>query len=105
MAICLLGNCGGKTITGKQSSTKKAFEFNDVIPNKFGLRGFNGNWISATEFTYIDSGNFVKFDVVALVNQTVLSKEFLVRLSFMVFIRQNKSNNSFRMHKNGKFQL
>lgn len=79
MALCLLGNGGAKTITGKQTSTKKAFEFNDVIPNKFGLRGFNGNWISATEFTYTDNGNFVKFNVLDMVNQTILSKELLVR--------------------------
>ena len=89
-----MGNCGAKTITGKQSSTKKAFEFNDVIPSKFGFRGFNGNWISPTEFTFTESGSFKKFDMVTLVNQTVLSKEFLVRFKdylLGVFVITNKT--------------
>lgn len=90
-----MGNCGAKTIQDKQSSTKKEFEFNDVIPNKFGLRGFNGNWISATEFTYTDSGNFKKFDMVTLENQTVLSKDFLVRFKdyLLGFCSTNSFNN------------
>lgn len=67
----------GKTVNPKQSTTKLPFEFDDVIPNKFGQRGFNGVWISANEFTYTLSGSFVKYNVDTKQTTTILSKEFI----------------------------
>lgn len=75
-----------------------------MIPNKFGLRGFNGNWMSATEFTYTESGNFKKFDMVTLVNQTILSKDFLVRFKDYLSRNRDLIKLSFRILKFGKFQ-
>lgn len=66
----------GKSLNSKQS-TKIPFEFDDVVPNKFGQRSFGGVWISGNEFTYTLSGSFVKYNVDTKETVTVLSKEFI----------------------------
>jgi dipeptidyl-peptidase 4 len=69
--------CDAKTIRQPKQTTKKPFEFNEVIPNAFGQRGFNGVWISPNEFTYSASGNFIKFNVITKQNETILTKAYI----------------------------
>lgn len=69
--------CDAKSIESKQSDDKSPFEFEDVIPSSFGQRGFGGSWISGTEFTYMLSGDFVKYNVESKAIEKILTKEFI----------------------------
>jgi dipeptidyl-peptidase-4 len=68
--------CDAKTISSKQS-TKTPFEFDEVIPNRYGQRGFSGTWISGKEFTYTTGGNFVKYNVETNETVTILSSQYI----------------------------
>lgn len=68
--------CDAKSVSPKQS-TKTPFEFDDVVPNRFGQRGFSGTWISGKEFTYTTGGNFVKFNVETNETSTVLNSTYI----------------------------
>lgn len=71
--------CSAKTITkssGKQTE-KTPFELSDVIPNKFGQRGFGGTWISGNEFTLTSNENFIKYNVETKAEEIILTKAFI----------------------------
>lgn len=71
-----------KSIETKQADGKKPFEFEEVVPNAFGQRGFNGVWISGNEFTYTSNGDFVKYNVDTKTTVTLLSKDIIDRNSW-----------------------
>lgn len=78
-----------KSIEPRQINGKAPYEFDEVVPNAFGQRGFNGAWISGTEFTYNSNGDFVKYNVETKTTVTILTKDI---------IDQNKwSDASFRV--------
>lgn len=64
-----------KSIESKIDKSKITFD--DVIPNKFGSRGFGGTWISKSEFTFTSNGDFVKFNVETNETDTILTKAFI----------------------------
>lgn len=84
----------------KEETQKKIFGFDDVMSNAFGLRGFNGTWISGNyftlylkgmikiasffpdnEFTFRDAdGNFNKINMDDLSVTQILSRAALVIL-------------------------
>ncbi|XP_052898593.1 venom dipeptidyl peptidase 4 [Anopheles moucheti] len=74
---------GGRTLAapfdGKQSSELKDFTFDEIIPNQFGLRSFNGTWLSGDELLYRNGGEYVKLnlntgDSVVVITTDVLSQ-------------------------------
>lgn len=65
-----------KSILPKQSS-KLPVEFDDVLPSKFGARGFGGTWVSGNEFTYTTGGNFVKYNVETKETETILTQAYI----------------------------
>uniref|UniRef100_A0A182JT27 Venom dipeptidyl peptidase 4 n=1 Tax=Anopheles christyi TaxID=43041 RepID=A0A182JT27_9DIPT len=64
LVVCFLA---GRTLTApyeaKQSSELKDFTFDEIIPNQFGLRGFNGTWLSGEELLYRQGGDYVKLNI------------------------------------------
>lgn len=60
-----------------KQATKLPVEFGDVMPNKFGARGFGGTWISGNEFTMSSGGNFVKYNVDTKETETILTQEYI----------------------------
>jgi dipeptidyl-peptidase 4 len=78
----LLLFCGGTMwLTEAKSielkAEKSSIRFDDVIPSKFGQRGFSGSWISSSEFTFNSNGDFIKFNVATGQNDTILSEKFI----------------------------
>jgi dipeptidyl-peptidase 4 len=74
-AIATLSNA--KSVDPKQTNGKTPFEFDEVVPNAYGQRGFNGVWISGNEFTYSSNGDFVKYNVETKATETILEKKFI----------------------------
>ncbi|XP_053673756.1 venom dipeptidyl peptidase 4 [Anopheles nili] len=64
-AVCCLfvGNTVAAPFEAKQSDLRD-FTFDEIIPNQFGLRGFNGTWLSGNELLYRQSstGDYVKWN-------------------------------------------
>ncbi|XP_050087507.1 venom dipeptidyl peptidase 4 [Anopheles aquasalis] len=72
---CLLvGGSLAAPLDGRQSGLKD-FTFDEIIPNRFGLRGFNGTWLTGEELMYRESstGNYVKFNVKSGTSSVLLS--------------------------------
>ncbi|XP_050072273.1 venom dipeptidyl peptidase 4 [Anopheles maculipalpis] len=76
---CLLvGRISAAPFEAKQSDLKD-FTFDEIIPNQFGLRGFNGTWLSGEELLYRNGGDYVKLNVntgdsVVVITTDVLSQ-------------------------------
>uniref|UniRef100_A0A182NFA4 Venom dipeptidyl peptidase 4 n=1 Tax=Anopheles dirus TaxID=7168 RepID=A0A182NFA4_9DIPT len=66
VCCCLLGGHGSTAAPyeAKQDGLKD-FTFDEIIPNQFGLRSFNGTWLSGEELMYRQSstGDYVKLNV------------------------------------------
>lgn len=71
-----------KSINPQQTPEKTPFEFNEVIPNRYGQSGFGGTWISENEFTYTFNGSFVKYNVDSNLTETILSREIILTNSW-----------------------
>jgi Dipeptidyl peptidase IV (DPP IV) N-terminal region len=69
--------CEAKTIQPKQLNDKTPFGFDEIVPNQYGQKGFNGVWISEKEFTYTSNGDFVKYNAETKTTETILSKDII----------------------------
>lgn len=69
--------CDAKSINTQQLDDKTPFEFDEIIPNRYGQRGFGGTWISGNEFTLTTGGNFIKYDIATQTNVTILSSAYI----------------------------
>lgn len=77
LLIVCVAICHGKSINPRQS-TKLPFEFSDVVESgKFSQRGFGGTWISGNEFTYSFNGSFIKYNTETLLNETILTSDYI----------------------------
>ncbi|KXJ71904.1 hypothetical protein RP20_CCG019415 [Aedes albopictus] len=57
----------------RQIQELKDFPLNEVVPNTFSQRGFNGSWLSDKEFIYRSSnGDYVKYNVESQTETVVL---------------------------------
>uniref|UniRef100_A0A182W6X9 Venom dipeptidyl peptidase 4 n=1 Tax=Anopheles minimus TaxID=112268 RepID=A0A182W6X9_9DIPT len=74
---------GGRTLAapydGKQTSELKDFTFDEIIPNQFGLRGFNGTWLSGDELLYRNGGDYVKLNIATGESVVVLTTDALIQ--------------------------
>lgn len=62
--LLLVGHSFAAPYEAKQASGElKDFTFDEIIPNQFGLRGFNGTWLSGEELLYRQGGDYVKLNV------------------------------------------
>uniref|UniRef100_A0A182SC86 Dipeptidylpeptidase IV N-terminal domain-containing protein n=1 Tax=Anopheles maculatus TaxID=74869 RepID=A0A182SC86_9DIPT len=79
VGCCLLAaRISAAPFKAKQSDLKD-FTFDEIIPNQFGLRGFNGTWLSGEELLYRNGGDYVKLNVntgdsVVVITTDVLSQ-------------------------------
>ncbi|XP_063699180.1 venom dipeptidyl peptidase 4-like [Culicoides brevitarsis] len=63
---------------GKGLRNLKPVRLEDVIPNKFGQRGFNGTWVANDAFTYYDvDRNLMKMDLVSNQHERLLGFDVL----------------------------
>ncbi|KFB44705.1 AGAP008176-PA-like protein [Anopheles sinensis] len=78
VASCLIGGIVALPVDFKQSDLKD-FTFDEIIPNQFGLRGFNGTWLSGSELLYREpsTGNYVKLNVNSGESSVLLSSDAL----------------------------
>uniref|UniRef100_A0A182JFB8 Venom dipeptidyl peptidase 4 n=1 Tax=Anopheles atroparvus TaxID=41427 RepID=A0A182JFB8_ANOAO len=74
----LLASIVAAPVDPRQSELKD-FTFDEIIPNQFGLRGFNGTWLSGDELLYREgsTGNYVKLNVNSKDSSVLLSSEAL----------------------------
>uniref|UniRef100_A0A182PPN8 Venom dipeptidyl peptidase 4 n=1 Tax=Anopheles epiroticus TaxID=199890 RepID=A0A182PPN8_9DIPT len=65
LAVCLLaGRAWAAPFEAKATASElKDFAFDEIFPNQFGLRGFNGTWLSGEELLYRIGGDYVKLNV------------------------------------------
>lgn len=74
--------CEGKSIEPKQLPDKTPFQFDEVVPNNYGQRTFGGTWISGNEFTYMNNGSFVKYNIDTQSEEIILSRDYIVSKSW-----------------------
>lgn len=79
----------------------KALTLKDVLSGKFPLRKFNGLWISAKEFIYINDKGLVEFNVETkteniLLEQKILvtNPEWLQKIDLKINILYNRKNGA-----------
>ncbi|XP_055640244.1 venom dipeptidyl peptidase 4 [Toxorhynchites rutilus septentrionalis] len=75
-----------------KSDQLKDFALNEIIPNKFGVRGLNASWVTEKDLLYRDvQGNYIKYDVVTKEGCIILDSKALSNWSgaSAQFIRPN----------------
>ncbi|XP_059608174.1 venom dipeptidyl peptidase 4 [Phlebotomus argentipes] len=75
----LLGSCAGNPARKTRQTEQRPLEFSDVIPgSRFSQRGFNGTWLTETEFLYRNSeGDYTIYNVVDSTNRLFLARDAL----------------------------
>ncbi|XP_065080121.1 venom dipeptidyl peptidase 4 [Ochlerotatus camptorhynchus] len=64
--------------TESKQDQLKDFPLNEIIPNQFGQRGFNGNWVTGKEFVYRKAdGGYVKYNAEDKTETVVLESSAL----------------------------
>ncbi|KXJ68755.1 hypothetical protein RP20_CCG001850 [Aedes albopictus] len=74
----------------RQIQELKDFQLDEVVPNTFSQRGFNGSWLSDKEFIYRNSnGDYAKYNVESQSETVVLKASSLAKWSgvSITFIR------------------
>ncbi|XP_052868310.1 venom dipeptidyl peptidase 4 [Anopheles cruzii] len=82
LLCCLVGVSVAAPLDARQAELKN-FTFDEIIPNRFGLRGFNGTWLSGEELLYREgtTGNYVKLNVNTGTTAVLLSTDDLSQWS------------------------